>query len=33
VATLLASLALFTLILKSALEWRYADSLAAAHRH
>lgn len=33
VATLLASLALFTLVLKTALEWRYADSLAAAHRH
>ncbi len=33
VATLLASLALVTLVLKSALEWRYAGSLAAAHRH
>jgi sulfate transport system permease protein len=32
VATLLAGLALLTLVLKSALEWRYADSLAAA-RH
>ena len=33
VATLLASLALLTLVLKSALEWRYADQLAAARRH
>ena len=33
VATLLAGLALLTLILKSALEWRYADSLAAAQQH
>ncbi len=33
VATLLAGLGLVTLVLKSALEWRYADSLAAAHRH
>ena len=33
VATLLAGLALITLVLKSALEWRYADSLAANHRH
>jgi sulfate/thiosulfate transport system permease protein len=33
VATLLASLALLTLVLKSALEWRYADQLAAALRH
>lgn len=32
-ASLLALLALVTLILKSALEWRYADQLAAAHRH
>ena len=32
-ATLLAGLALFTLVLKSALEWRYAASLAATHRH
>jgi sulfate transport system permease protein len=29
----LALLALITLILKSALEWRYADQLAATHRH
>ena len=33
VATLLACLGLLTLVLKSALEWRYADSLAASHRH
>ena len=33
VTTLLAGLGLVTLVLKSALEWRYADSLAAAHRH
>jgi sulfate transport system permease protein len=33
VATLLACLALVTLVLKSALEWRYADYLAASHRH
>jgi sulfate transport system permease protein len=33
VATLLAGLALVTLVLKSVLEWRYADSLAANHRH
>jgi sulfate/thiosulfate transport system permease protein len=33
VATLLAGLALLTLVLKSALEWRYADSLAAAQKH
>ena len=32
-AALLALLALVTLTLKSALEWRYADQLAAAHRH
>jgi sulfate transport system permease protein len=32
-ATLLASLALVTLVVKSTLEWRYADSLAAIHRH
>jgi sulfate/thiosulfate transport system permease protein len=29
VATLLASLALVTLVIKSALEWRYAQQLAA----
>ena len=33
VAALLALLALLTLTLKSFLEWRYADELAAAHRH
>jgi sulfate transport system permease protein len=33
VATLLAGLALLTLVLKSALEWRYADSLAASQKH
>ena len=33
VATLLAGLALLTLVLKSALEWRYADLLAAAQKH
>jgi len=33
VATLLAGLALLTLVLKSALEWRYADSLASAQKH
>jgi sulfate/thiosulfate transport system permease protein len=33
VATLLAGLALLTLILKSLLEWRYASELAAATRH
>jgi sulfate transport system permease protein len=32
-ATLLAGLALLTLVLKSALEWRYAALLAATHRH
>ncbi|MGI1660849.1 sulfate ABC transporter permease subunit CysW [Palleronia sp. KMU-117] len=32
-AGLLALLALVTLTLKSALEWRYADQLAASHRH
>jgi sulfate/thiosulfate transport system permease protein len=32
-AGVLALLALITLILKSALEWRYADQLAAIHRH
>ena len=32
-AALLASLGLLTLMLKSALEWRYADQLAARHRH
>ncbi len=33
VATLLASLALITLALKTTLEWRHADELAAAHKH
>jgi sulfate transport system permease protein len=33
VSALLALLALVTLALKSILEWRYADELAAAHRH
>jgi sulfate transport system permease protein len=33
VAALLAMLALVTLVLKSLLEWRYADELAAVHRH
>jgi sulfate transport system permease protein len=33
VASLLASLALVTLALKSLLEWRYADRLASGARH
>jgi len=33
VSALLALLALVTLALKSLLEWRYADALAAIHRH
>jgi sulfate transport system permease protein len=33
VAALLAMLALLTLVIKSLLEWRYADELAAVHRH
>ena len=33
VATLLATLALFTLVLKSLLEWHFAGELAAAKRH
>jgi len=33
VAALLAMLGLVTLALKSLLEWRYADELAAVHRH
>jgi len=33
VASLLALLALFTLVIKVALEWRYADQIAAARRH
>ncbi len=32
-ATLLASLGLITLIVKTILEWRYADELSAARRH
>ena len=32
-AALLAMLALVTLALKSTLEWRYADQLAATRRH
>jgi len=33
VASLLAMLALVTLVIKSLLEWRYGDEIAAAHRH
>jgi len=33
IASLLAMLALVTLVLKSFLEWRYADEIAAVHRH
>ena len=33
VSALLAMLAVLTLALKSLLEWRYADELAAIHRH
>ena len=33
IASLLALLALVTLALKSFLEWRYADEIAAVHRH
>jgi sulfate/thiosulfate transport system permease protein len=33
VASLLALLALFTLIVKVGLEWRYADQIAASRRH
>ena len=33
VASLLALLALVTLAVKSFLEWRYADEIAASHRH
>ena len=33
VATLLAGLALVTLVAKSLLEWRFASQLAASHRH
>jgi sulfate/thiosulfate transport system permease protein len=33
VASLLALLAILTLVLKSFLEWRYTDEIAAIHRH
>lgn len=33
VASLLAVLAIVTLVVKSFLEWRYADEIAAVHRH
>ena len=33
VASLLALLALVTLVVKSILEWRYADEIAAVHHH
>ena len=33
VASLLAGLALVTLALKSLLEWRYGDAIAASRRH
>ena len=33
VASLLAGLALVTLVIKSVLEWRYADDLVAGARH
>jgi sulfate transport system permease protein len=33
VAAILALLALLTLGVKTFLEWRYADELAASHRH
>jgi sulfate transport system permease protein len=33
IAAILAMLGLLTLAIKSFLEWRYADELAAAHRH
>jgi sulfate transport system permease protein len=33
VASLLALLALVTLALKSLLEWRFADEIAAVHHH
>ncbi len=33
VAAILAMLALLTLVFKTLLEWRYADELAASHRH
>jgi sulfate transport system permease protein len=33
VASLLAMLALITLVIKVALEWRYSDQIAASRRH
>ncbi|WP_081629221.1 sulfate ABC transporter permease subunit CysW [Methylopila sp. M107] len=33
VASVLASLGLVTLVIKSGLEWRYGDQISAAHRH
>ena len=33
IASLLALLALVTLVVKVALEWRYADQIAASRRH
>lgn len=33
VASLLALLAIVTLVVKSSLEWHFADEIAAAHRH
>ncbi len=33
IATLLAGLALVTLVLKTFLEWRYGDELASSHKH
>ena len=33
VASVLALLAIVTLVLKSLLDWRYADEIAAVHRH
>lgn len=33
VASLLAALALVTLVVKSALEWQFGDEIAATHRH
>jgi sulfate transport system permease protein len=33
VASILALLAIVTLVLKSVLEWRFADEIAATHRH
>jgi sulfate transport system permease protein len=33
VASLLALLALVTLVLKSLLEWQFGDSISSSHRH